>query len=160
MIDGLRRQLRSVIEWEDPSPDVLFHRWTDNGDEIKNASKLIVGPGQGCIFVYEGKVEAVIEKKAWSNWRPTTSPSGRRSSKFMQRFASEHKVGIFFFRIARCSNQKWGTPSPIGLPRPEVRVSGRAGGLRQLQLPDQGTGLAVRDVVGGSPLYTVEDSAR
>ena len=46
-IDGIKRQLRSVIEWQTPDEDVLFTQWTENGDEIKNASKLIVGPGQG-----------------------------------------------------------------------------------------------------------------
>jgi membrane protease subunit (stomatin/prohibitin family) len=40
---------------------VLFQQWEGNGDELKNASKLIVGPGQGCIFVYEGKVKGVYE---------------------------------------------------------------------------------------------------
>ena len=38
----LSRQLRSVIQWENPDPNVLFQCWTDHGDEIKNASKLIV----------------------------------------------------------------------------------------------------------------------
>ncbi len=63
IIDGIKRQLRSVIEWDNPDPDDLFFRWSYNGDEIKNASKLIVNPGQGCVFVYEGEVKAVITKK-------------------------------------------------------------------------------------------------
>ena len=46
LVDSIRRQLRSVIEWKDPGKNALFHQWSDNGDEIKNASKLIVGPGQ------------------------------------------------------------------------------------------------------------------
>ena len=54
--ESIRRQLRTVIEWRDPSPEALFSQWSDNGDEIKNASKLIVNPGQGCIFVYEGQI--------------------------------------------------------------------------------------------------------
>ncbi|HPJ16043.1 MAG TPA: SPFH domain-containing protein, partial [Spirochaetota bacterium] len=52
----VKGQLRSVIQWEDPDPSSIFYRWSGNNDEIKNASKLIVGPGQGCIFVYQGKV--------------------------------------------------------------------------------------------------------
>ena len=46
IFDGIRRQLRSVIEWRDPSPEALFSQWSSDGDEIKNASKLIVNPGQ------------------------------------------------------------------------------------------------------------------
>ena len=48
-------QLRSVIEWNNPAPDAVFEKWSSDYNEIKDASKLIVGPGQGCIFVYEGK---------------------------------------------------------------------------------------------------------
>ena len=38
IVNGLKRQLRSVIEWKDTDSDQLFYQWTDNGDEIKNAS--------------------------------------------------------------------------------------------------------------------------
>src|SRR6185295_9144096 len=59
IFDALKGQLRSVIEWERPGPDELFRQWSADGDEIKNASKLIISPGQGCIFVYEGRIRAV-----------------------------------------------------------------------------------------------------
>ena len=42
--DPIRRQLRSVIEWDNPGEDELFRKWSENGDEIKNASKLIANP--------------------------------------------------------------------------------------------------------------------
>jgi len=29
---GIKRQLRSVIEWQNPHPGALFQQWTDNGD--------------------------------------------------------------------------------------------------------------------------------
>jgi len=38
IFDGIKRQLRSVIEWQSPHPNALFEQWTENGDEIKNAS--------------------------------------------------------------------------------------------------------------------------
>jgi membrane protease subunit (stomatin/prohibitin family) len=63
LFDSIKRQLRSVIEWENPDPNALFEQWTESGDEIKNASTLIVGPGQGCIFVYQGKVRSVIQEE-------------------------------------------------------------------------------------------------
>ena len=46
-----KRQLRSVIEWKEQNADLLFHQLETTTDEIKNASKLIVAPGQGCIIV-------------------------------------------------------------------------------------------------------------
>jgi membrane protease subunit (stomatin/prohibitin family) len=106
-------QLRSVIEWKSPAPDMLFQRWTDNGDEIKNASKLIVGPGQGAIFVYEGKPQAIITDPGMTDLKTENIPFWTTITRFMQAFKSEHKVGIYFFRTAEILNQGWGTPGPV-----------------------------------------------
>ncbi len=119
IIDGLKRQLRSVIEWTDPQPDVLLMQWTENGDEIKHASKLIVGPGQGCIFVYEGKVQSVIDEECLIELETSNIPFWTTIKKFMQFFESEHKVGIYFYRKSKILDQKWGTPSPIKYDDPK-----------------------------------------
>lgn len=121
LFDGIKRQLRSVIEWDNPSPEVLMSQWTDNGDEIKNASKLIVGPGQGCIFVYEGKVKAVIEEEGLINLKTANIPFWTTIKKFMQFFESEHKVGIYFYKKSKILNQKWGTSSPIKYDDPKYK---------------------------------------
>ena len=94
-------QLRSVIEWKNPSSDVLFQRWTDNGDEIKNASKLIIGPGEGAIFVYEGHPQAVITEPGMIDLKTENIPFWTTITKFMQGFKSEHKVGIYFFGLLK-----------------------------------------------------------
>lgn len=114
-------QLRSVIEWKNPALDVLFQRWTDNGDEIKNASKLIVGPGQGAIFVYEGKPQAVITEPGITDLKTQNIPFWTTITKFMQAFRSEHKVGIYFFRTAEVLNQGWGTPGPVKYIDPQYK---------------------------------------
>jgi membrane protease subunit (stomatin/prohibitin family) len=160
MIDGLRRQLRSVIQWENPAPEALFMRWTDNGDEIKNASKLIVGPGQGCIFVYEGKVESVIEKECLVDLRTENIPFWTTVSRFMQLFVSEHKVGIYFFRLAKVLDQKWGTASPVRYDDPKygIPVGLSAYGNYSFRIRDPRWFFV--NVVGGAPLYTVEDFRR
>jgi len=121
LFDGIKRQLRSVIEWENPSTDVLMSQWTENGDEIKNASKLIVGPGQGCIFVYEGKVQAVIEDEGLINLKTANIPFWTTIKKFMQFFESEHKVGIYFYKKSKILDQKWGTSSPIKYDDPKYK---------------------------------------
>ncbi len=113
VFDGIRRQLRSVIEWTDPHPNTLLYKWTDNGDEIKNASKLIIGPGQGCIFVYEGKIRYVLEKEKIFSLKTDNVPFWTTVKKFMQFFESEHKVGIYFYKKTKILDQKWGTTSPI-----------------------------------------------
>lgn len=121
IIDGIKRQLRSVIEWQNPDPDVLFTQWTENGDEIKNASKLIVGPGQGCIFVYEGQVKAVIDEQCMINLQTDNIPFWTTIKKFMQFFVSEHKVGIYFYRKTKILDQKWGTTSLIKYQDPKYQ---------------------------------------
>jgi membrane protease subunit (stomatin/prohibitin family) len=113
LIDSIKRQLRSVIEWENPQEGVLFQRWTESGDEIKNASKLIVNPGQGVIFVYEGKIQAVHMEEGMYDLKTDNIPFWTTITKVMQSFESEHKVGIYFFWRTRFLDQKWGTSSPV-----------------------------------------------
>ena len=119
--DGVKRQLRSVIEWNNPGADELFYRFSENGDEIKNASKLIIGPGQGCIFVYEGEVVSVLEEEGMSSLRTENIPFWTTVTKFMQAFESEHKVGLYFFKKTRILDQKWGTLSPIKYEDPKYK---------------------------------------
>ena len=113
LFEGIRGQLRSVIEWSDPAPGDILYRWSDNGDEIKNASKLIVGPGQGCIFVYEGRVQAVYTREMMVDLKTANIPFWTTISKFLQFFESEHKVQLYFFRTTLFTDQKWGTVDPV-----------------------------------------------
>ena len=121
LFDTLKRQLRSVIQWDNPSPSDLFYRWSDNGDEIKNASKLIIGPGQGCIFVYEGKIRGVFSTEGKVDLKTGNIPFLTTISKFMQSFVSEHKVGIYFFKRTKLLDQKWGTSSTIKYEDPKYK---------------------------------------
>ncbi|MCK5121384.1 MAG: SPFH domain-containing protein [Methylococcales bacterium] len=121
LLDGIKRQLRSVIEWKNPPADVLLSQWSENGDELKNASKLIVGPGQGCIFVYEGKVQSIIEEECLIDLKTANIPFWTTVKKFMQFFDSEHKVGIYFYKKSKILDQKWGTTSPIKYDDPKYK---------------------------------------
>ncbi|MBI3038023.1 SPFH domain-containing protein [bacterium] len=114
-------QMRSVIEWKDPSPDVLIWRWDGSGDELKNASKLLVNPGQAAIFVYEGQVQAVHDFSGLFELRTANIPFWTTISKFMQGFESEHKANIFFIRVTEFLNQKWGTKAPIKYDDPKYK---------------------------------------
>lgn len=112
-IQSLKNQLRSVIEWEAFDNSSVFWQWTLNGDEIKNASKLIIKPGQGCFFLHEGKVEAVLTEPGTYSLKTPNIPFWTTVSKFMQAFESEHKVGVYFYRSGPLVDQKWGTTNPI-----------------------------------------------
>jgi len=157
IFDGIKRQLRSVIEWENPHEDELFVKWSENGDEIKNASKLIVGPGQGCVFIYEGKVSAIVEEEGIVSLLTANIPFWTTITKIMQSFESEHKVGIYFFKRTRIVNQKWGTLSAIKYDDPKYNfpVALRAFGNYSMQISD--AKLFFTQIVGSAQEYRVSE---
>ncbi len=155
--DGVKRQLRSVIEWNNPGADELFYRWGENGDEIKNASKLIVGPGQGCIFVYEGKVVSVIEEEGMNSLQTQNIPFWTTVTKFMQAFESEHKVGLYFFKRTRILDQKWGTLSPIKYDDPKYKFPVSLMGYGNYSFKIEDPRLFFVNVLGPHEYYRVSD---
>jgi len=157
IFDGVKRQLRSVIEWKDPDPNALFYQWTDNGDEIKNASKLIIGPGQGCVFVYEGKIRYVLEKEKIISLKTDNVPFWTTVKKFMQFFESEHKVAIYFFRKTKILDQKWGTSSAIKYEDPKYQfpVGLKAYGNYSYKISDPRNFFI--NVVGSNANFYVDD---
>ena len=114
----IKGQMRSVIQWEAPKEYQLFYKFTNKGDELKNASKLILQPGQGCIFTYEGKVEGVFEEEGLHELKTANKPFLTTLLKFMNAFESEHKTGIWFYRKADMVNVRWGTRIPIAYNDP------------------------------------------
>jgi len=157
LLDSIKRQLRTVIEWRDPGPDTLFYQWSDNGDEIKNASKLIVNPGQGCVFVYEGKIRSVLDQPCLLELETANVPFWTTITKVLQSFQSEHKVGIYFFRTSKVLNQKWGTLAPIKYEDPKfgLPVSVKAFGNFSCRIVEPRDFFV--NVVGGHNNFSTED---
>jgi len=157
MIGGLKRQLRSVIQWDTDDNDLLFYQWSDNGDEIKNASQIVVGPGQGCIFVYRGKVKTMLHQEGVYPIKTANIPFITTLSKFMQFFESEHKVGIYFFKKTKILDQKWGTSSPIKYqdPKYDFPVGLKAYGNYSYQLANPRSFFI--NVVGSRESFGIED---
>jgi membrane protease subunit (stomatin/prohibitin family) len=120
-IFDVKRQLRSVIEWKDPAPDLLVWRWDGSGDELKNASKLLVNPGQAAIFVYEGKVQAVQREPGLTQLSTANIPFWTTLTKILQAFESEHKANVYFVRTTEFLDQKWGTKGPIKYDDPKYK---------------------------------------
>lgn len=116
---NIANQFRSVIQWEDPNEKDLFIKFTDRGNEIKNASKLILQPGQGCILTYEGKVESVLVEEGMYDLKSDNTPFLTSLKKLLSlREGSEHVVGIWFYRKADILNMRWGTRVPIAYSDP------------------------------------------
>lgn len=116
---NIKQEFRSVIEWEKPSEKELFIKVTDNFEEIKNASKLILQVGQGCIITYEGKVQDLIIEAGIYDLKTDNKPFITKLKKFFDfRERSEHVLGIWFFRKADIVNMRWGTRVPISYTDP------------------------------------------
>lgn len=154
---GIGNQLRSVIQWNNPSPEAVFERWTESSDEIKNASKLIVGPGQGCVFVYEGRIEAIFNQQGVYELKTANIPFWTTVTKFMQGFVSEHKVGLYFFKLSQIVNLRWGTPTVVKYEDPKYKfpVGLRAFGNFSVQINN--VDFFFRQIVGSHELYTVSE---
>ncbi len=112
-------QFKNVIQWENPDQTELFIKITQSGDEIKNASKLIVQPGQGCIITYEGKIEHHIDEEGIYDLKTGNKPFVTSIKKFLSlQDGSEHVMGIWFYRKADILNMRWGTRAPISYTDP------------------------------------------
>ena len=154
---SIKSQFVSVIEWSNPDPDILFYKWTEHGDEIKDASKLIVGPGQGCVFVYEGQVKDVYLEEGLVELESDNIPFWTTVKSVLQAGESEHKVGLYFFRKAEVINVRWGTPTPIKYmdPKFNLPVELRAFGVYSLQITQPEA--FFKNVVTGAEIYSTED---
>lgn len=113
LFNFFKKQIATVIAWQPQDHNLLVWRYKAATDEIKNASKLIISPGQGCVLVYEGKITDVIDQEGVYNIRTDNHPFITSLLKVAQLFESEHKMALYYYRKAEVVNQGWGTSSPI-----------------------------------------------
>ncbi|MDH6252385.1 membrane protease subunit (stomatin/prohibitin family) [Chryseobacterium sp. H1D6B] len=120
--DFFRSQLSQVIEWKDQQTDVLIHKFQSENDEIKNASKLIIAPGQGVILIYEGKVTDHLTDEGIFNLESDNHPFITTFLKLRTNFESEHKLKIYFYRTSQVVNQGWGTSQAVKYVDPIYKI--------------------------------------
>lgn len=118
LINFFKEQFAAVIEWKDQPQDVLFYKFPFRSDEVKDSSKLILAPGQGCLLVYEGKVTGLLEHEGIYALQTDNDPFITTLFKLTQGFESEHKLKIYFFRKAEITNQGWGTSNRVKYDEP------------------------------------------
>ena len=108
-----RNQLAEVIQWPEPQPGVLLWKFPSPQDEIKDASKLLIGPGQGALLVSEGQVADGFDREGLYNLDSDNYPFITTLRNLRTRFESAHKLKIYFYRRAENVNQPWGTATPV-----------------------------------------------
>jgi len=149
-----KRQLVTVIQWEPQSADVLFWKYPAATDEVKNASKLIVSPGQGCILVYEGKVTDILDQPGTYTIRTDNHPFITSLLKVAQLFESEHKIGLYFYRTAEVVSQGWGTSAAIKYIDQEYKIPIQLSTYGNFSYRLNDAGLFFNEYVGLQDRYT------
>ncbi|RYY23136.1 MAG: SPFH domain-containing protein [Sphingobacteriaceae bacterium] len=155
LIDFVKRQFAAVIEWSNQPQDVLFYKFPFKGDEIKDASKLIIAPGQGCMLVYEGKITAITQQEGIYTLQTDNDPFITTLFKLMQGFESEHKLKIYFFRKAEVVNQGWGTSSRVKYEDPVYRFPVSLGVYGNYSFKLSDARFFLTEIAGLADLYTI-----
>lgn len=156
--DLFKRQLRTVVEWKEQDGQLLFHLMETTTDEIKNASKLIVAPGQGCVVVYDGKVSGVLTEPDIYSMETANHPFITSLLNLAQRSESEHKMRFYFFRTAEVVNVLWGTASPVKYIEPDYKLPVTLGACGNFSIKIADAGRMFTTLLGTMSNYSVADA--
>lgn len=155
--DLFKRQLRTVVEWKEQNGQLLFHLMETTTDEIKNASKLIVAPGQGCVVVYDGKVSGVLTEPDVYSMETANHPFITSLLNLAQRSESEHKMRFYFFRTAEVVNVLWGTASPVKYIEPDYKLPVTLGACGNFSIKIADAGRMFTTLLGTMSNYSIAD---
>ena len=155
--DLFKRQLRTVVEWKEQNGQLLFHLMETTTDEIKNASKLIVAPGQGCVVVDDGNVSGVLTEPDVYSMDTANHPFITSLLNLAQRSESEHKMRFYFFRTAEVVNVLWGTASPVKYIEPDYKLPVTLGACGNFSIKIADAGRMFTTLLGTMSNYSVAD---
>ncbi|RZL44162.1 MAG: SPFH domain-containing protein, partial [Pedobacter sp.] len=156
--DFFKRQLSQVIEWKDQSTNLLVYKFPSSNDEIKNASKLIVAPGQGAILVYEGKIVDHLTANGIYDIESDNHPFITTLLKLRTNFESEHKLKVYFYRVAENVNLNWGTAQAIKYMDPAYKIPVELGANGSFSFKIADPLQLFNTVIGSKNIYTVDEA--
>lgn len=151
-----KKQLLSVIEWNDSTKDTLVYRFPlQKREEIMNSSTLVVRPSQVALFIHKGQICDVFApgtyKLATENIPLLTKilslPTG---------FDSPIKAEVYFINTKQMTGLKWGTQNPIMMRDAEFgNVRLRAYGIYSYKVQDAKK--FMEEMFGTNELYTTAE---
>lgn len=153
-----RNQLSQVIEWKDQKQECLIYKFPSDNDEIKNAGKLILGPGQGAMVVYEGKVREHLSEEGIYDLETENHPFITTLLNMRTSFESEHKLKIYFYRTAENVNQGWGTSQSVKYVDAVYKIPVELGANGSFSFKISNPLLFFTEVSGSVDLYTVPEA--
>ncbi|MFO0837594.1 MAG: SPFH domain-containing protein [Phycisphaerae bacterium] len=155
--DRLKAELIDIIEWPDPTPGTIVHRFERYGNEIKWGAKLIVREGQSAALVKEGQLADVYQPGTYT-LETKNMPILSTLMGWKYGFASPFKAEAYFVVTTRFTDLKWGTMNPIMLRDAEfgpVRL--RSYGTYEFRVKDPVA--LLRQVVGTDSRFNTDEIA-
>jgi len=154
-MNRLLNQWIEVIEWTDPSNDIMVYRFPVANSEIKMGAKLTVREGQAAIFVNEGQIADVFGP-GLHTLTTQNMPIMTMLRSWPYGFNSPFKAEVYFVSTRQFTDLKWGTSNPIPMRDPDfglVRV--RAFGTYTLRVTDPAK--FMREIVGTDGLFQTDE---
>lgn len=153
--DGIKHQFIEVIEWTEPSDDVLTYRFPVANNEIKQGAQLTVRESQLALFVDQGV--PADEFHAGRHTLDTANlPVLTKLKSWAYGFNSPFKSEIYFFSLRQKLGQKWGTRQPITLRDAEFgSVQLRMFGVHSYHVQDARR--FYKEIAGTRESFTTDD---
>lgn len=155
LFDKLKAEFIDIIEWLDPSNDIMIHRFERYHNEIKNNAKLTVRESQVAVFVSEGQVADVFQPGMYT-LETRNLPILATIKGWKYGFNSPFKAEVYFANTRNFTDRKWGTKNPVMLRDPEfgpIRL--RAFGNYALRIKDPVK--VIKEVAGTDAHFTVDE---
>lgn len=153
-----KRQLSQVIEWKNQDTSLLVYKFPSSNDELKNASKLIIAPGQAAILIYEGKVADHITENGIYDIESDNHPFITTLLKLRTNFESEHKLRVYFYRTAENVNIHWGTSQAIKYMDPIYKMPIELGANGSFSFKIADPLHLFTNIIGSKDTYTVNEA--
>jgi membrane protease subunit (stomatin/prohibitin family) len=151
----LKGEFIDIVEWLDPTNDIMVHRFERYNNEIKNNAKLVVRESQAAVFVREGQIADVMSPGMYT-LDTKNIPILATLLGWKYGFESPFKCEVYFVNTKKFTDRKWGTKNPVMMRDAEfgpVRL--RAFGTYALRVKDPAT--FIRQIAGTDGRFTVDE---
>lgn len=151
----LVNQWIEVIDWQDPTGDIMVYRFPVAEREIKMGARLTVSEGQAAIFVNEGQIADVFGPGSYT-LSTRNMPLLTMFRSWKHGFESPFKADVYYVSTRQFTDLKWGTANPIPMRDADFGVvRTRAFGSFSLRVTDPGRFL--KEIVGTDGLFTTDE---
>ncbi|MBU1719732.1 MAG: SPFH domain-containing protein, partial [Bacteroidetes bacterium] len=155
LFSKIKGEFIDIIEWLDPSNDIMVHRFERYHNEIKNGAKLTVRESQVAVFVNEGQVADVFQP-GMHELTTNNLPILSTLKGWKYGFNSPFKAEVYFINTKNFTDNKWGTKNPVMMRDADFGVIRmRAFGNYALKVGDPVK--FIREIAGTDGKFTTDE---